>query len=218
MAKRRGFKVDLHIHSMFSGESDARPEHIVEAALEKGLDGICITEHESLFASAPFDRIKNCHGLIIMRGVELATDIGHMLVYGVDEEDWRDWGKNKVVHFPELICRVKGLGGVVVPAHPCTLVMKDPYDCEPEVIISDEIRNIKGVAALEVCNGKQLYPTVCRILGALAKSLGLPGTGGSDAHLPKHVGKAFTVFKTPVNSSKNLGLALRSGRFYPQTA
>ena len=52
----------------------AGPKDIVESALEKGLDAICITEHESLRASAPFDTIPN-HGSDL-RGVETSTDMG----------------------------------------------------------------------------------------------------------------------------------------------
>ncbi len=217
MARKREFRVDLHIHSMFSGESMARPEDIVDAALSRGLDAICITEHDSLRASAPFDNIKN-HGLVILRGVELSTDMGHMLVYGVRDEDWRDWGKNRVSNAKELIHIVRRLGGVVIPAHPYTIVTKCVYDSEPEILIHHEIRNLEGITALEVCNGKYLkYPSACKAMGTFAKSMGLPGTGGSDAHIPADVGSAFTVFRTPIDSSRSLTAALLSGQFHPET-
>ncbi|MGI6643537.1 MAG: PHP domain-containing protein [Bacillota bacterium] len=217
MARKREFRVDLHIHSMFSGESMAGPKDIVESALEKGLDAICITEHESLRASAPFDTIPN-HGLVILRGVELSTDMGHMLVYGVSDEDWRDWGKNRMSNAKELISRAQRLGGIVVPAHPFTIVTKCVYDSEPEILIHEETLGLEGIAAIEVCNGKYLkYPSACKAVGAAAKRLGLPGTGGSDAHTPEDVGCAFTVFRTPIYSLKSLTSAILSGQFHPET-
>ena len=70
MAKKHGFRIDLHVHSVFSGESLADPRDILEAAIEKGLDGICVTEHQSLYASRPFDELKKDYpSLVVLRGV-----------------------------------------------------------------------------------------------------------------------------------------------------
>lgn len=36
---------DTHMHSAFSGDSDAKPELMAESAIKKHLDGICFTDH-----------------------------------------------------------------------------------------------------------------------------------------------------------------------------
>ena len=36
---------DTHMHTSFSGDSDASPEAMAESAIRKGLDGVCITDH-----------------------------------------------------------------------------------------------------------------------------------------------------------------------------
>lgn len=36
---------DTHMHCHFSGDSDAKSENMVKSAIEKGLDGICFTDH-----------------------------------------------------------------------------------------------------------------------------------------------------------------------------
>lgn len=36
---------DVHMHSQFSGDSDAAQEDMIKAAMEKGLSGICFTDH-----------------------------------------------------------------------------------------------------------------------------------------------------------------------------
>lgn len=36
---------DVHMHSQFSGDSDAPQEYMIRAAIEKGLSGICFTDH-----------------------------------------------------------------------------------------------------------------------------------------------------------------------------
>ena len=36
---------DQHMHCMFSGDSDADPVLMINSAINKGLDGICFTDH-----------------------------------------------------------------------------------------------------------------------------------------------------------------------------
>ncbi len=219
MARKFEFSVDMHVHSIYSGESLARPRDIVEAALEKGLDAICITEHESLSVSRPFEEFRGKTPLTILRGVEIATDSGHMLVYGVSDKEWGDWGKRCVCRAQDLIDRVNLMGGVVVPAHPYVISCShgSPYCWDPLITVDDRVEGLRNIAALEVCNGKQLaYPCICEMLGALARDMGLPGTGGSDAHIPSDVGRSYTVFRTPVYSNADLVRAVKSGLLHPK--
>lgn len=37
---------DTHMHCNFSGDSEAAPEDMIQAAIAKGLDGICFTDHQ----------------------------------------------------------------------------------------------------------------------------------------------------------------------------
>lgn len=219
MAKRRQFRVDLHVHSKYSGESLSEPKDILESALEKGLDGICITEHGSLYASRPFEELRNKFPIVIFRGVELATDAGHMLVYGVEDEIWKDWGRNVLCNAQELIDRVRNLGGIVVPAHPWHISHGAGDQGGLIVGVDDRITALENLAAIEVCNGKQAgNPIVHEVLGTFAKERGLGGLGGSDAHVPENVGKACTVFRAPVYSTKDLVNALISRNYYPQSS
>lgn len=219
MARPREFTVDLHIHSVYSGESLADPKDIIESALQKGLDAICITEHDSLSASLPFVELSKDYPLIVFRGVEIGTDAGHMLVYGVEDDDWNDWGKSGSVDAKELIEKVTGMGGAVVPAHPYIVECNGLYDVNPRISIDERIRGLDGMSAIEVCNGKAIkYPSVCHMLSDYAKSVGLPGIGGSDAHIPEHVGRAYTVFRAPIHSSQGLVAAIKAGGFYPRVS
>lgn len=220
MASKREFILDMHVHSMYSGESMAEPRDIIEAALSKGLDGICITEHESLSASAPFEHFRRSTDLVILRGVEISTDTGHMLVYGIDDREWRDWGKDRTPSAQELVYRVRRLGGLVIPAHPYIVSASTCGHsvCDrPTVEVDERIKDVHGLAALEVCSGKHLsHPAICQSLGNLARSMGLPGIGGSDAHVPHDVGCSYTVFRTPIRSNGDLVEAIRRGWVHPE--
>ncbi|MGI6621445.1 MAG: CehA/McbA family metallohydrolase [Bacillota bacterium] len=220
MAKKHGFRIDLHVHSVFSGESLADPRDILEAAIEKGLDGICVTEHQSLYASRPFDELKKDYpSLVVLRGVELSTDAGHMLVYGIDDAEWNDWGKDRSVNGQELIDRVRKLGGVAIPAHPWQVVPSPGNQEGLQFTVDERITILDNLTAIEACNGKQLgHPVICEILGAFAKQRGIGRIGGSDAHVPENVGNAYTVFRTPVCSPRELVRAILSKTYYPQTS
>lgn len=211
------------MHSSFSGESESEPEAIVEVAVKEGMDAICITEHESLWASAPFERLKETSPLIILRGVEINTDMGHMLVYGIQDRKWDDWGRHQTPEMSALLRKVNELGGVVVPAHPFTVTRNGFANGDgPKITVNEDLMQFKGnpaIVALEVCNGKRSksHPVACRLVGALARNMGVPGTGGSDAHVPEDTGLAYTVFKNPIDSNSTLVAALLSRQFYPRS-
>ena len=41
-------RADCHMHTYFSGDSEAKPEDMVLAAIDKGLKAICFTDHEDI--------------------------------------------------------------------------------------------------------------------------------------------------------------------------
>lgn len=73
------------------------------------------------------------------------------------------------------------------------------------------------VHAVEVLNGQRLH--VARGVEAAAEaaaSLGLPGSGGSDAHVSDLVGKSFTEVDVPSGSrATDVVEAIRAGRVQP---
>ncbi|NOY65040.1 MAG: PHP domain-containing protein [Nitrospirae bacterium] len=191
------FKIDLHVHSKYSGDSASEPEEIVERAIELGLDGIVFTEHYSFEASEPVEALRekfNGH-ILVFRGVEFSTREGHCLVFGVNTD--RLIGKYPDVS--ELIEVVTREGGVIIPAHPF----------RGNNSLGDSIRHNKGFTAIEGFNGYN-HHSYNMMAVELAKELGMPFTGGSDAHEPFEVGQCYTEFYRPVNEH-NLVELLKSG-------
>ncbi len=68
-------KADLHIHTALSpcGSLDMSPSKIVESALEKGLDVIAITDHNSIENSFHTELIGRKKGLKVLFGMEAQT-------------------------------------------------------------------------------------------------------------------------------------------------
>ena len=46
-------KSDCHMHTCFSADSEATVTSMLDAAVEKGLEGVCITDHMSGLSGDP---------------------------------------------------------------------------------------------------------------------------------------------------------------------
>lgn len=75
-------KIDLHVHAHYS-DGLGTPEDILEHAMKKGLDGLAITDHNTLDGYFRAREIDS--GLFIVPGFEVTTEAGHILVLGLDE-------------------------------------------------------------------------------------------------------------------------------------
>ncbi len=84
-------KVDLHVHTPASfchldhveveKARETRPADIVRAALSKGLDGIAITDHNSVAFIPEIEEEGRKHGLSVLPGVEISARGGHLLAF-----------------------------------------------------------------------------------------------------------------------------------------
>jgi predicted metal-dependent phosphoesterase TrpH len=81
--------VDLHTHtSIGSKDSRISPEELVIKAKKRGLGAICITDHDSYKAVEKTRKIGVEKGLLVIGGTELTTNYGHIIVYGVNVNDF----------------------------------------------------------------------------------------------------------------------------------
>ena len=80
--------IDTHCHTKYSYDNWLEPVALIRRAKALGLDGIVITEHYSYEASAPVEAIVQGEVLLLLRGVEIGTDRGPRLVYGVEAYAW----------------------------------------------------------------------------------------------------------------------------------
>ena len=193
------FKIDLHVHTKYSGDNDSDPEEAILRAIELGLHGIAFTEHYYYEASEPVEILKEKYknSILIFRGVEFSTAEGHCLVFGVDT----DTLSIKYASVKEVIRVVHQKGGVVIPSHPYRSVNS----------LGDLVRNVPGLCALEGYNGCNMHAFNVKAIEA-AEVLKLPYTGGSDAHSPLEVGSCFTEFDDEVNAG-NLIEVLKAGNY-----
>ncbi|MFH1240715.1 MAG: PHP domain-containing protein, partial [Pseudomonadota bacterium] len=192
--------VDLHCHSKFSHDNYLEPEALIREAIEAGLDGVCFTEHHSLLASLPVEKIEVPDGFYVFRGLEISTNQGHILVYGLRDDSWNIWGRNNYLDCRRVMERVYSLGGICVAAHPYR-----PHDS-----LGEDLSLMNGLDAIETHNGLNSREENDRAMRAASLN-GLPSVGGSDCHSERQVGAAYTIFKNPISTIEDLVTEVRSG-------
>ena len=202
--------IDTHCHTKYSYDNWLEPLDLIRRAKFLGLDGVCITEHYSYEASEPVERIGRDEGLLILRGVEIATDKGHLLAYGVEDDGWNIWGRDSYLPLEEVIARINELGGICAPAHPFRNVGL--------ASLMEDLLELKDIAAVESHNGVNAESDNDLAISA-SKHLELPTLGGSDCHKTVAVGRCATEFLLPVHDMASFIAAVKSGAcrgaYYP---
>ncbi len=201
--------LDLHVHSEASDDSRAPVEAYLKILArkrdERPLDGIVLTEHRHFDPTADYRALEDRYGLRILRGAEVETEYGHILVFGVNEDilarfDFSD------VRLPaqDVITEVARLGGIAAPCHPgrVNVGLCAHYETKPP---------LEGVVAVEALNGGS-KPAENERVGELMRRHGYAGFGGSDAHLVSFVGICATEFEEEIRDEEHLVAALREGR------
>lgn len=193
------FKIDLHVHSKYSEDNDADPEETVLYAIDRGLNGVAFTEHDSYAASEFAEELREKYqeSILIFRGVELTAEEGHCLIFGVDP----DTLGVQYAPLSSVVRLVNEAGGVVVPAHPF----------RPGSGVDEVIRTASGIVAVEGCNGVNKTEMNARAI-EVAKALKLPYTGGSDAHESENVGRCYTSFNREVTYENFIDM-LKAGNY-----
>ena len=212
---------DLHVHTVRgSSDSGLTPGQLIEQALRVGLDGVCMTEHSGGWDDRELARTFNGSGLTVISGLEVDTDMGHVLVFGLHAYVN---GMNRVVELRKAVGRV---GGVIVSAHPFrNLFNRPPYYVN--LLYKEGVQRpstaeeaaghpaFELVDDAEVANGSNTEEENEFSL-KVARYLGRRGTGGSDAHFVHGIGRCATVFDGDVRSEGDLIEALKAKAFRPR--
>jgi len=191
-----GVRIDLHCHSVHSGDSVLTIPEIVEIASCRGFDGIALTDHNSV---AGHDELSEMGSdLMLIPGCEISTAEGHMLAYGIEEAPASQRS------LKETIDHVISLGGVPILSHPFRAV---------HAVGIQEIEEYREIG-FEGLNGRswQRYNERAMRIGI---EQGRTMTGGSDGHSREEIGRAWTIFPPEVRTVKLALEALRNGMVKP---
>lgn len=187
------YAVDLHAHTrFFHGRrqlGDRFDPYGVRAlawtARLRGLDGVAMTNHD-YYTPLPGRAVT------LIPGIEISTTAGHLLVVGPDpprETEPGRWTPS------EAVSLAHERGCVAIVAHP----FRNSSLVESDVAFD----------AVEI-NGK--HPRTAEAVREFASDRELPVVGGSDAHVPFEVGRAYTLVDAPALTPKAVVEAIRDGR------
>lgn len=194
---------DLHLATAMSGNMLVAPEELIDRALDLGLDGLGVTERDDWEASEVCVEFAEGLPLVVVRGVELTTDLGEVLVYGLSDPDFRaltqagDWALRDAAKF------VLERGGLLIPAHPF-------HETRPSA--GAALADLAGLTHLEGLNGRADQEANDAALDYAGRT-GLYAVGGSDALVLGDVGSCLTEFHQPVTTAAEVLAELRAGRF-----
>ena len=89
---------------------------------------------------------------------------------------------------------------------------KEPFDLWPEQAARLPVfQLVHGIEVLNGCN----TPRENYFALQVAKALGKPGTGGSDAHSTQGIGYFTAVFDQTLESQSHMAEQMHKGRFHP---
>lgn len=193
------FNIDLHSHTFFSGDGVSSPEDLVASAQARGLHGVAITDHNTC------DAITYClekglmradglpvDNFLILPGVEVTTDEGHLLCIGTTLPHPE---KLKGRHAGEVCDLIHEHGGLAIPPHPYDLFRAGIRFATLETLPID---------AIEVFNAATTLRRYNTYAFKYAQLRGLPMTAASDAHHAAAVGTAYTILNCEDLSVKSL--------------
>ncbi len=206
----------MHLHSRgASSDSMLDPDELPELARSNGLTGINISEHDQVWERHRQAEYRERHpGFFANFGMEVSTDLGHILAVGLEAYE-------SGIHRAErLRAAADRVGGFLIVAHPFRHVFDPvtamrtggpPFALTPEQ--AAELPVFQLVDAIEIANACNT-PRENYFAAEVARVLGVPGTGGSDAHSDSGIGYFATGFERAVADSAALLEELRAGRFH----
>jgi len=192
------YTVDLHTHTRFFHGFESRPTAYDPFGARllglfsrwHDLDGVALTNHDY---SPGYE--SGTSQTLFVPGIEISTTAGHVLVVGPDPPRRTSPGELTPT---EVVSLAHERGCAAIIAHPFRR--------------SDVRKSGADFDAVEV-NGK--HPEDIERVRDLADTLSLPVVGGSDAHYPFEVGRAFTRIEASQLTPETVVAAIKAGRVDP---
>lgn len=189
-------RFDLHVHTRRSPDSLMKPDDIIQAALRRGLDGVAITDHNTLEGALEVGAVAP---LPVILGEEIRTIEGEIIGLFLSHTIPARLSPE------ETVAAIREQGGIVYIPHPF-----DHYRREAMGRRTLE-RIIDRVDAIEVFNARVLIAQDNALARETARVHGLAMAAGSDAHTPQEVGRAYVEIEPFHDAVSFLG-ALRRGQ------
>jgi predicted metal-dependent phosphoesterase TrpH len=188
-------QVEFHCHTRYSKDSLSRPDDLLTACRQRGIDRLVVTDHNTIDGALASQKLDPERVIV---GEEIMTQDGELLAAYVRE------GIPPGLPAEEAIRRLRDQGAFISVSHPFDRMRSGHW----------EPANLLAIAplvdAVETFNARCLWPGYNAQAQAFAELQDLPGTVGSDAHAVFEVGKA-TLLLPYFEDAASLKAALPQG-------
>jgi predicted metal-dependent phosphoesterase TrpH len=190
-------RVDLHSHTMWSGDSTTTPDELVHAVTASGIDVLCITDHNAVRGAVELGDRLGCRVVV---GEELRTHAGEIIGLFLTER------VPMGVPPADAARAIRAQGGVVYVPHPFDPMRRNLSSAALDALVADGL-----VDAIEVFNAKTSLRSLNERARNYAEWHGLAAGAGSDAHVPLALGAAY-VEMPDFDGPADFLAKLRAGR------
>ncbi len=191
-------KIDFHVHTDISPCSKMTLYDAVDAALNKGISGIAICNHDKPFfqSNIPSDMEAKFN---ITINPNVYTDNAFYIISGIEIS--RPEG-----HFLKLFTEDK-YGGITVCAHPFEHAKNYQKRVSSLLSLLDEN------CLIECYSGRANYKNkhACEMAITFAEEFNFKKCGGSDAHFTHEIGNAWTEIDDKIFGQDDIKRALLNG-------
>jgi predicted metal-dependent phosphoesterase TrpH len=206
--------LDMHVHTnVGSYDSNLSPLELIRTGKAAGLDGVVVTEHDGGWDRDLARQLARDHDFLILCGMEVSTDLGHILVYGLQEY------VSGILYAETLRKVVDNIEGVMFAAHPYrqAFVNTNGRWSAPKPTLTVQAAADRSI--VQLVDGLEVYNGATgdrenTMAVAVKDYAGLRGIGGSDAHSEHGLGCCVTVFERHIRNEHELIEELRAGRFH----
>ena len=207
-------RIDLHAHTApRSNCSRTTLDELVATARLRGLDALCITEHDVRW---PDDELADASRLLdfpLIPGVELTTDVGHVLAFGpLRKPLWMGYTLAELVEeceqsdtalvLPHPLRRFAGERAIKGGRTPPTAA---------EIVALPQWEMVHAIEAASTQTTELEHTLTAAALVARPR----PAVGASDAHGPGLAGAFATDIDRVVHSAVDLAREIRAGHVRP---
>ncbi len=167
----------------------------MKLAKARGLKAVAVTDHNTVAGHGAVAEACAAEGLLFIPGIEVTSLEGHVLAYGVKQAPRQ--GQSAV----ETVEEIHALGGIASAAHPERVYTG----------LSTTVVRAAKFDAVEAFNSQSAEHHNAKAR-ALAQELGLPVTGGSDAHAPFRVSLGYLAMDLDPESTDAAIAQILKGR------
>jgi predicted metal-dependent phosphoesterase TrpH len=202
-------RADLHLHTVASDGLATVEQVLTQVTMAGQLRVVAITDHDRMLAPVHARQLERDFGIGVIVGEEVSTQDGHLLALFIDTQ--LPAGRPAA----ETIAAVHAQGGLCIAPHPYDWLVSSlgkaglRRRCVPRSGAADG--RDWAFDAMETVNTGITWPGWVGNAMAqhVADDLGLPGTGGSDAHTLATIGQGYTRF--PGTTTDDLYRAIKQG-------